>query len=541
MITQILEDRGLATKRKTSNANSQAEETLIGTLIYYPDSFKNVSDKLAPEDFISDQTRFIFKAMITLQQNDQEIDLLNLIDVLSGNGGLAKIGGKQYLSKLVGEEVVGTSAVIPHLIDQIKADAQKRNATLSLLHAQDKLKAGEPVDEVLSETTTDLEALKEKPIIEEEAPDPVLFPDVMAGPAGEFADVYSSYLEVPRHFLYMSFLTCLGSILADKVRICSELNTQPRLYTILLGESADDRKSTAILKVVGFFKDTLTKEGFGVCWGVGSAEGLQSRFQRDKNLLLAFDEFKQFINKCKIEASVLLPAVNSLFEMNLYETYTKTSNIKIEDAHLTILAASTVQTWERIWTPAFTDIGFYNRLWLVPGMGERKFSLPAKIPEEKKQSIRTGLVDILKSIGQGMELDLTDEAKELYQEWYMDLLQSIHTKRLDTYSMRLMALLAINESKNEIDKGIIEKVIALANWQLEVRRLHDPVDAETKTARLEEKIRRVLKSGPKSDRELKQNTHANREGLWYYNMAISNLQKANEIGWEKQRKLWRLS
>ena len=361
-----------------------AEETLIGTLIYYPHSFKNVSDKLAPEDFTLERTRAIFEAMMSLEQNNQAIDLLNLIDVLSGNGGLAKIGGKQYLANLVREEAVGTSAVIPHLIDEIKASAQKRNATLSLLHAQDKIKSGEPVEEVLSETATNLEALKEKSLEVEEVADPVVFPDVMAGPAGEFADVYSSYLEVPRHFLYLGFLTCLGSILADRVRLCSELNTQPRLFTVLLGESADDRKSTAILKVVGFFKDTLTKEGFGVCWGVGSAEGLQSRFQRDKNLLLAFDEFKQFINKCKIEASVLLPAVNSLFEMNLYETYTKTSNIKIEDAHLSILAASTVQTWERIWTPAFTDIGFYNRLWLVPGMGERKFSLPEKIPPEKK-------------------------------------------------------------------------------------------------------------------------------------------------------------
>ena len=524
---------------KLPKGDIPAEETLLGTLIYYPNFFEKVCDNLNPEDFSLERTRAIFEAMLSLQQNNQAIDLLNLMDILSRNGGLSKIGGKQYLADLVGEQAVGTSAALPHLIDEIKAAAKKRNATLSLLQAQDKIKAGEAVDEVLTEATTSLEALKEKSL-EDEASDPVVFPDVMAGPAGEFADVYSSYLEVPRHFLYMAFLTCLGSILADRVKLCSELNTQPRLYTILLGESADDRKSTAILKVVAFFKDTLVKEGFGTCWGIGSAEGLQSRFQRDKNLLLAFDEFKQFINKCKIEASVLLPAVNSLFEMNLYETYTKSSNIKIENAHLSILAASTVQTWERIWTPAFTDIGFYNRLWLVPGMGERKFSLPAKIPEEKKQPIKNGLVDILKSVGEGVELDLTEEAKELYQSWYLNLEQSIHSKRLDTYTMRLMALLAVNEFKNEIDKGIIEKVIALANWQLEVRQLHDPVDAENKVAKLEERIRRVLKSGPKSDRELKQNTHANREGLWYYNMAITNLQKANEIGWEKQRKLWRL-
>lgn len=364
------------------------------------------------------------------------------------------------------------------------------------------------------------------------------FPDIMTSVAGEFAEVYSSYLEVPRHSIYMAFLTCLGSILADRVRLASELDTQPRLYTILLGESADDRKSTALTKVVSFFKETL--EHFAVCWGVGSAEGLQMRLKKDNSLVLCFDEFKGFINKCKIEASVLLPTVNTLFEMNLFEAHTKNSSIKIENAYLSILAASTIQTYERIWTPSFTDIGFSNRLWLVPGSAERKFSLPAKIPQDQKQALRNGLVDMLRSVGEGMELDLTEEAKALYQDWYMNLEQSIHAKRLDTYSMRLMPLLAINEYKDEVDKATVDKVIALANWQLEVRRLHDPVDAENKVAKLEERIRRALRNGPKTDRELKQRANANREGLWYYGMATSNLVKFREIVWDRKSKSWHL-
>lgn len=368
--------------------------------------------------------------------------------------------------------------------------------------------------------------------------DPLQFPDIMSGVAGAFARIYAEHLEVPEHFLYMGFITCLGSILANRVSISSELDTRPRLFTVLLGESADDRKSTAIQKTVDFFKETI--EGFSPCWGVGSAEGLQVRLKKSNNLLLSFDEFKLFVSKCQIETSVLLPCVNSLFEMTHYEAHTKNSSIKIENAHLSILAASTVQTWERIWTPAFTDIGFYNRLWLVPGAGERKFSLPSKIPQEEKQTIRNGLVDILKLVGEGMELDLTDEAKELYQFWYMGLEQSIHTKRLDTYTLRLMPLLSINEYKDEIDAGIVKKVIALADWQLEVRRLHDPVEAENNTAKLEERIRRVLKAGPKTDRELKQQTHANRLGLWFYSTAISNLRKAKEIAWDKQGKSWQL-
>jgi len=510
--------------------NIEVEEVLLGHVFYYRDSFDQVKKQLTPDDFYFERTREIFRAILDLSEQGKPIEIIEAFKLLSNNGGLKKIGGKHYLASLVAEERIGSSQIIPHLINEIKGSAKARNLNFSLLHAQDKLKAGESTEEVIAETNTDLDELKEK------ATD--FFPNVMDGVAGKFAHVYSSYLEVPKHFFYMAFLTCLGNILADKVKLVSELDTQPRLFTVLLGESADDRKSTALIKVVNFFKETM--EHFAVCWGVGSAEGLQMRLKKDSNLLLCFDEFKGFINKCKIESSVLLPAVNSLFEMNIYEAHTKTMSIDIKDAHLSMLAASTVQTWERIWIPAFTDIGFYNRLWLVPGMGERKFSLPKKIPDQEKQALKNDLIDILKSTGQGIELDLTDEAKDLYQKWYIDLEQSIHTKRLDTYSMRLMSLVALNEFKDEVDIGVIKKVIALANWQLEIRRLHDPVDAENKVAKIEERIRRALRGGPRSDRNLKRLVNANREGLWFYGMATSNLRKFKEIIWDKKNKLWRL-
>jgi hypothetical protein len=102
--------------------------------------------------------------------------------------------------------------------------------------------------------------------------DPLKFPPIMAGVAGEFADLYTSVLETPAHFLFISFLTCLGSFLANRLTLSSEIQAQPRLYVLLLGESADDRKSTAIEKSVNFFTEAITD--FRVCWGVGSAEGL---------------------------------------------------------------------------------------------------------------------------------------------------------------------------------------------------------------------------------------------------------------------------
>ena len=153
----------------------------------------------------------------------------------------------------------------------------------------------------------------------------------------------------------------------------SEIKPQPRLFTLILGESADDRKSTAIHKTCEFFHSTLT-EGFNPSYGVGSAEGLQEILKGQENVLLCLDEFKQFASKCRIDGSVLLPCVNTLFESNRYESRTKKHRIELTNAYLCLLAASTVQTYEGMWSAQFTDIGFNNRLFTVIGKGERRFA-----------------------------------------------------------------------------------------------------------------------------------------------------------------------
>jgi hypothetical protein len=369
----------------------------------------------------------------------------------------------------------------------------------------------------------------------------LIFPShVMTGTAGQFAEVYGANLETPREFLFISYLTCLGSVLSRRLTLASEIQPQPRLFTLLLGQSADERKSTALKIVSEHFKDAMDQ--FDVCWGVGSAEGLQKRLEKVQNgLLLCLDEFKQFVAKCKIQSSVLLPCVNTLFESNRYESRTKTTNINLTEAYLSLLAASTVQTYERTWDSSFTDIGFNNRLFLVPGTALRKHSFPEKISDQDKLILKKNLGEVLRHVGGHSELDMTPSAKRLYHSWYMDGERSIHAKRLDTYALRLMSLLAVNDLKNEVDEETIKKVIALCDWQLQVRKLHDPIDADNKVARMEEKIRRQLKSrGPLKDWELKQKVNANRAGLWVFDTAKKNLERANEIAWIKESKKWRL-
>jgi len=364
--------------------------------------------------------------------------------------------------------------------------------------------------------------------------DPLKFPDIIGGVAGDFAKLFSANLEVPEHFLYMAFFACLGSILSKSLKLNTELDIEARLYLLLLGESADDRKSTSIKKTVQFFKEIL-KQDFYVCWGANSAEGLQKMFKKNSTLLMAVDELKALLSKCKIEGSTLLPMITTLFESDTFEAHTKTSDILIDDASFSLLAASTIETYETVWDSSFTAIGFNNRLWILPGEAKRRFSLPVKISEERKDLVKQETLKILRLVGNGLELDITQEGKELFQDWYMNLDKSVHAKRLDGYALRFMALMAVNDLKDEIDLEIVKKAIALADWQLQVRQVYDPIDADNTIAAMEERIRRYLKQEPLPERDLKRKLHRviERSGIWCFTTAIKNLRIAKDIYFKK--------
>jgi hypothetical protein len=372
-----------------------------------------------------------------------------------------------------------------------------------------------------------------------EAKDQKFPKDAIQGLAKEFADLFSEYLESPWSFWANSFLTCLGSLFADRFTLESQLRPQPRLYTVLLGESADDRKSECIRQTVNFFSETFPE--YPICRGAGSAEGLAEWLRSYCPSLLVYDEFKTFASKAKTGPSALLSCVNTLFEENRYQNCTKGHSIQIDSAYLSILAASTIQTFERMWTPSFMDIGFINRLWLVPGRAHRRLSIPLSIPEREKAGLRAILSFMFKHVSEfvpPISLPITPEAHEIFSDWYARTSGSIFTKRLDTYGHRLMILFCINEGKSEVTPDVAKRVVGLLEWQQGVREEYDPIDAEGKIAKLEQLIRKALAKGQLAKRTLQRQLHYERFGLSAWNTAIKNLEDAGEIVYDAKNKLY---
>jgi len=368
---------------------------------------------------------------------------------------------------------------------------------------------------------------------------------IVSGIAGDFADLYSQYIEAPKEFLFTGFLCSLGSILAGKVSVKSELRFDTNLYIVFLGDSAKERKSSSIEASIGFFHEFFPNV-LSTSWGVGSAEGLQTRLKNTEQgrLLLAIDEMDGFVNKCKIQGSILLQAANILFEKTHYENTTKDSKVVIDNAHLSIIGATTKAIYDRLWDERFIRIGFINRIFLVPGISEPKFPVPQKIPIEEKKSLAKRTAKILSDVGERLSLEISREAEKEFNEWYFSIRRedTEHAKRLDTYALRFMPLLALNDGKKEIDLETTQKAITLMNWQKNIRETFDPIDSTNEVARTEEKIRRLLKVGDQSTRELKRNLHIERIGVWFFNKAIGNLSEGfdKEIRYNHETKKWTL-
>jgi hypothetical protein len=87
----------------------------------------------------------------------------------------------------------------------------------------------------------------------------------------------------------------------------------------------------------------------------------------------------------------------------------------------------------------------------------------------------------------------------------------------------------------------VDRAIDLIDYQLQVRKLYDPIDADNKYAQMEEKIRRYLRANAGryvKRRELSQKTNSYRDGVYLFEKAIENLVRSQEIRPNGTHKEW---
>ena len=197
------------------------------------------------------------------------------------------------------------------------------------------------------------------------------------GIAKEFAELMSRLQEAPKEFFYFAFLTHLGAYISRRVVLDSSLAIEPRLYTVLLGDTGV-KKSSALNEAEKFFaKDEQERRGYDpsepeaeytVIRNAGSGEGLAKAIREHTGgrALLEFDELRHLVEKVKIEGSSLLSILTTLYERNYWNNVTlRNTSIRLDGVGLSLLAASTFDNFTLMFGSRESDQGLLNRMWFV--------------------------------------------------------------------------------------------------------------------------------------------------------------------------------
>jgi len=94
--------------------NIEAEQAVLGSVFFEPNSIKTILDKLQDGDFYSPNHQVIYRAMKDLHAQGVPIDYTTLTDLLENKNLLAKAGGVEYLSGLI-DSVPSTANLLNYI------------------------------------------------------------------------------------------------------------------------------------------------------------------------------------------------------------------------------------------------------------------------------------------------------------------------------------------------------------------------------------------------------------------------------------------
>lgn len=119
---------------KVTPYNEEAEQTLLGSMLISKEALAESLHLLKEHDFYSTKNQYVFNAIRSLAENQENVDLLMVSSYLKDHGQFKEIGGESYMAKLL--ELGSLSYHAKEHAQIIKEKSVRR----SLLSASDLIK-----------------------------------------------------------------------------------------------------------------------------------------------------------------------------------------------------------------------------------------------------------------------------------------------------------------------------------------------------------------------------------------------------------------
>lgn len=113
--------------------NTEAEQSVLGSLLLDKDALIKVADFLRADDFYRDDHKDIYQAILKLYEKRKPIDVLTLTDILEKEKKLKEIGGATYLTTLVNAVPTAANVVTYAQIIQQKATLRRLISTATTI------------------------------------------------------------------------------------------------------------------------------------------------------------------------------------------------------------------------------------------------------------------------------------------------------------------------------------------------------------------------------------------------------------------------
>lgn len=133
----------------------QAEQSVLGSIFIKPEKMIEVAEYLKPDDFYRPAHKILFKAMMSLADRAEAIDIVTIKSSLESTDELGMVGGISYIAEVV--NAVPTSAHAEHYAKIVAKKAQLRsiigNLSDSIGNAYDE---DMDIDEIITKTERSL-------------------------------------------------------------------------------------------------------------------------------------------------------------------------------------------------------------------------------------------------------------------------------------------------------------------------------------------------------------------------------------------------
>jgi hypothetical protein len=271
----------------------------------------------------------------------------------------------------------------------------------------------------------DGEPLQEEEYTSEDPQQAAALPDF---PEEAFTGLFKSYLdlvgpctEAPAPYHWVTFLTMTGLLLGRKLSIAHPLPLYPNFYSLLIGTTGLNRKSTAL----NFGRRELLNKiqnDIVVVTGALSSEGIYEKLVKtDTRLLLYCDEMRSFLKIANRQAtSDIIPRLNSLFGCPDDDDLTRRHDSITAIRPFVSFIAGTPKEWltDAIGTGEIMG-GFVNRFLLVAGVIEKSIAFPEPPNKDAAKRLLGKLNQIIdQCANEPVEMTWSGEARTIYERFY---------------------------------------------------------------------------------------------------------------------------